>query len=609
MQVADSATGPWKTILDPNTLRADGTVALSGWTPSKDGKRIAYLTSEAGSDAQTLHIFDVEKGVTLEDKIDNCRFTGILWDKDSHDSFQYTYPAHDDTRRTFIKHHVIGETQAQDKTVFGPMPESDTFISPARLKTAKYEWIHTGVGTDKNGGLLFRAYGSTDEFKTLLEPKITTLDPVAELEDGTVLAITTKDAPKGRLVQFDPRDVSKEWKTIIPESADDLLGSAMLHKGKLFAFYSHDTADAVRVFTPEGKHLHDMPLPVQSVTGYAKINEDDDTFLMRIAGFKSPGDTYSYDVNKNTLTFVEKTSAPFDLNEAVVERLYATSKDGTKVPYTVIRLPETELDGTAALKLYGYGGFNVPLEPGYANSIAHFVKSGGIYVQANLRGGGEFGEQWYNGGRRENKQNVFDDFAAIAEDLHKRKYSSPARTVINGGSNGGLLTAATMLQRPELFGAVITEVGVEDMFRFHLATYGAAWKSDYGDPGVKEDFNTAAKYSPLHNVKPGGKYPPHLIKTADHDDRVVPWHSFKLAATLQARSDYGNTTLLRVEERAGHGAGKPTAKVIKSYAESFAFIEKAVGPVDQKAYKAKLAAEKSAKKKKCPLGFGKKKAA
>jgi prolyl oligopeptidase len=201
---------------------------------------------------------------------------------------------------------------------------------------------------------------------------------------------------------------------------------------------------------------------------------------------------------------------------------------------------------------------------------------------------------------------VFDDFAAIAEDLQARKYTSPARTVINGGSNGGLLTAATMLQRPELLGAVITEVGVEDMFRFHLATYGAAWKSDYGDPGIKEDFNTAAKYSPLHNVKPGAKYPPHLIKTGDHDDRVVPWHSFKLAATLQARSDKENTTLLRVEERAGHGAGKPTAKVIQAYAESFAFIEKSIGPVDQKAYKAQLAAKQAKTKKHCPFGFGKK---
>ncbi|MBI3441713.1 MAG: S9 family peptidase [Proteobacteria bacterium] len=593
VQVASSANGPWDTILDPNMLKADGTIALSGWTPSKDGKRIAYLTSEAGSDEQTLYIYDVEKQQTLPDTVTKARFTAVLWDRDSHDSFQYTYPRHDDTHRTFIKHHAIGETQEQDKTIFDARPEASSLISPGRMHTAKYEWISTAIGTDKNRGLMFRPYGSNEEFKVLLEPRKTTISPIAELEDGSILAVTTKDAPHGRLVQFDPRDPAEEkWKTIIPESKDDLLNNVLLHKGKLFAFYSHDTADAVRVFTPEGQHLHDIPLPVQSVIGLARVNEDDDTFLLRISGFTSPGDTYSYDIAKNSLTLVEKTAAPFDLNEAIVERLYATSKDGTQVPYTVIRLPETELDGTAATKLYGYGGFNIPLGPVYSNGIAHFVKSGGIYVQANLRGGGEFGTDWHNGGRGANKQNVFDDFAAVAEDLAARKYTSAQRLVINGGSNGGLLTAATMLQRPELFGAVITEVGVEDMFRFHLATYGAAWKSDYGDPGIKEDFNVAAKYSPLHNVKPGAKYPPHLIKTADHDDRVVPWHSFKLAATLQALSHEDNTTLLRVEGRAGHGAGKPTAKIIQAYAESFAFIEKSIGPVDQKAYKAKLATEK-----------------
>lgn len=606
VQMGAGENGPWETILDPNTLSKDGTVALSGWTPSPDGKRIAYLTSEAGSDEQTLHVYDVASRTTLADTVTKARFTGVLWDKDGK-GFQYTYPKHDGTRRTFIKHHNLGDTQEQDTTVMDALPDADTFISPFRLRAQKYEWISTRVGTDKNNGLMFRPIGSNDAFKVLLEPKQTEMSPVAELPDGSILAVTTKGAPHGRLVKFDPNDPAEEkWQTVLAEDKEDMLDSVMLHQGKLFAFYSHDTAQAVRVYTPEGQHLHDMPLPVQSVAGYARVNVDDKQFTMRISGFQSPGDTYKYDIEKNELSFVEKTTAPFDLNGAVVERLYATSKDGTKVPYTVIRMPETELDGTAALKLYGYGGFNIPLGPGYSNGVAHFVKSGGIYVQANLRGGGEFGEEWYNGGRLQNKQNVFDDFAAIAEDLHARKYTSPARTVINGGSNGGLLTAATMLQRPELFGAVITEVGVEDMFRFHLATYGAAWKSDYGDPGIKADFNAAAKYSPLHNVKPGAKYPPHLIKTGDHDDRVVPWHSFKLAATLQARSDKHNTTLLRVEERAGHGAGKPTAKVIQAYAESFAFIEKTIGPVDQKAYKAQLAAKQAKTKKHCPFGFGKK---
>lgn len=592
VQTSNSPDGPWETILDPNTLSKDGTVALSGWSPSADGKRIVYFTSEAGSDAQTMHIYDVENRKTLPDTIENCRFSSVLWDKSSHDSFRYTYPTHDGTRRNKVMHHTIGQPVEEDKKIF-EMPEADSSVAPSRLVTSKYEWMWQSIGTDKNPGLFFRPFGSDEEFKQLVAPKTTTISPVYEFADGSILAVTTKDAPRGKLVRFDPRDPDEsKWQAIIPQHDADMLGSVMMHKGKLYAFYTHDTADAVRVFTPEGKHLHDMPLPEQSVAGYARICPDDEKFTLKISSFKTPGDTYSYDINTNELTFVKKTSAPFDLNDCIVERIYATSKDGTKVPMTVIRHPDTKLDGTAAVKLYGYGGFDVSLTPGYSNGVAHFVKSGGIYVQTNLRGGGEFGEDWYNGGRGPTKQNVFDDFAACAEHLIKNKYTSQSRLVINGGSNGGLLTSATMLQRPELFGAVITEVPVTDMFRFHLATYGSMWRSDYGDPGIKEDFNIAAKYSPLHNVKPKAKYPPHLIKTADHDDRVVPWHSFKLAATLQAKSSKDNLTLLRVEERAGHGAGKPTAKVIQDYAETFAFIEKAIGPVDQKAYKAKLAVEK-----------------
>jgi prolyl oligopeptidase len=259
---------------------------------------------------------------------------------------------------------------------------------------------------------------------------------------------------------------------------------------------------------------------------------------------------------------------------------------------TVIRSPDTDLDGTAAVKLYGYGGHGIPLGPNYSHSVAHFVRSGGIYVQANLRGGGEFGEDWYNQGRGKNKQNVFDDFIACAEHLVRNKYTSPNRLLINGGSLGGLSTSATVLQRPDLFGAVISAVPVTDIFRFHLATYGSAWKSEYGDPNIKEDFDVAARYSPLHNVKRGAKYPPHLITTADHDDRVVPWHSYKLAATLQTQSDPTNVTLLRVETKAGHGSGKPTAKVIQEEAEIFAFIEKAIGPVNQKAYRKRFLKEK-----------------
>lgn len=598
IEVSSSAEGPWETLLDPNTLSADGTVAISDWFPSPDGKRVAYMVSEAGSDAQTLKIFDVGSKKDLPDVINDCRFTTVLWDRGSHDSFQYTYPTHDGTRRKVTKHHAIGADAAQDKTVFESATE-DSFASPWRMKTAKYEWMWLSIGTDKNHGLLFRPFGSTEAFTEVLAPQKTTLTPVIENDDGTILALTTLGAPRGRIVRMDPRDPAPEkWETVIAEHPADKLGSAMVHQGRLFAFYSHDTADAVRVFTPEGQHLHDMPLPIQSVASYARIHPEDTTFTMKISSFKTPGDIYTYDIEKNELSLVRKSNARHDLNDCIVERIHTVSKDGTKVPMTVIRHPDTQLDGTAALKLYGYGGFNIALGPAFSAAVMHFVKAGGIYVQTNLRGGGEFGSDWYDGGRLDNKQNVFDDFIACAEHLIASGYTSKDRLVSNGGSNGGLLTSATMLQRPDLFGAVITEVAVTDMFRFHLATYGSAWKSDYGDVSIRKDFNTAAKYSPLHNVREGAKYPPHLIKTGSHDDRVLPWHSFKLAATLQAKSHKDNITLLRVEDRAGHGAGKPLYKYIQEYAETFAFIEKTIGPVNQKAYKAKLAAESAQKKQK-----------
>jgi prolyl oligopeptidase len=606
IQTAISENGPWETILDPNALKADGTRAISDYTISPDGKRIVYMTSDSGSDVQTLHIYDVATRQTLPDTVTNARFTTIVWDKDSHDGFQYTYPTHDKTRRTFIKHHTVGEAETQDTTVFNALSDPDAMVSPFRLQnTNKYEWVNVEIGTDNNTGLMFRPFGSTAPFKTLLEPKQTTIRPVAELDDGSILAITTKDAPNGRLVQFDPRNPDeKNWKTIIPENKEDQLKDADLHKGQLFVTYSHDTADAIRVYTPGGQHLRDVPLPFQSLASIAKINKDDDTFTMKISSFQTPGDTYRYDIASNKLSLVAKSASPFDLKDAIVERVYATSKDGTKVPYTVIRMPDTKLDGTAATKLYGYGGFNIPLGPSYSNGITQFVKAGGIYVQANLRGGGEYGANWYNDGRIynhiNNKQNVVDDFAAVAKDLAQRKYTSPERLVTNGASNGGWLTGEMLLQYPELIGGSITEVGVQDLLRFTKGTYGAAWKSDYGDPDNEQDFKSELTISPLHSIKRGMKLPPVLVKTADHDDRVLPWHSLKFAATLQAVTDRLNTILLRVDSGAGHGAGKPTAKVVQSYAESYAFIEKAIGPVNQQAYKLEQAAKKAVTANKAP---------
>ncbi|MBI1214211.1 MAG: prolyl oligopeptidase family serine peptidase [Alphaproteobacteria bacterium] len=595
-QVSDSEDGTPRTLIDPNTLSTDGTVSLSGVFPSPDGTRVAYLTSKAGSDMQTLKIRDVATGKDLPDVIEGCRFAEVLWDKDSNESFQYTYPVTPGSWGRKTMHHNVGDDADNDTLVFehtGGAP----WAEPTRLRTGKNEWISTGNGFDPNNGLHYRPLGSDDAFTALQQPFDCVLKPVAEFDNGDILALTTKDAERGRLVRFNLADPAPEnWQTVIPEDAADPLGNVLFHQGKLFAFYSHDTADAVKVFEVDGTHLHDMPLPLQSVAGYARINKEDTSFLMKISGFLSAGDTYRYDIDTNKLDFVKKSDAKFDLDGCIVERIYATSKDGTQVPMTVIRKPETKLDGTAAVKLYGYGASNVALGPRFANTITDWVKNGGIYVQANLRGGGEFGAEWYDGGRMDNKKNVFDDFIACAEKLIADDYASTPRLVIEGGSAGGLLTAVCANMRPDLFGAVISAVPVTDVYRLHM-TRGAQAVPEYGDPAVKEDFEKISEYSALHNVKPGVKRPPHLIKTGDHDTRVPPWHAYKLAATIQALAPAGSEILLRVDKDAGHGAGKSTQKVIQEAAETMAFIEKAIGPVNQLAYKAKLAQDKAKQKK------------
>ncbi len=586
IEMSGSENGPWKTIVDPNKMNEEGIVSISDWVVSPNGKRVAYFLSKAGSDVTALHVFNVESGQDMPEVLTASTMTAalqnkvptVLWDKDSHDGFLYS-----DNRFGVVRHHTVGAAADDDYNVFAARPTA--YARPQRLAAGKYEWMYEGAGTDRNTGLSYRPFGSGGAFTEIVAPQVYALHPVAELEDGSVLAITNKDAPRSKLVSFRPGDPAPEkWRTVVPESDTDVLKSVTLHTGKLVATYTHDAAAAVKVFTEDGKHLHDMPLPVQSLAVFGQGERPDGKLGLKICGFKSMGDFYTYDPATNDLAFDKKGPGKVNLDDCIVERLYATSKDSTRVPMTVIRRPDTVLDGTAAVKLTGYGGFNISRGPRFDEAMWNFVNSGGIYVQTNLRGGGEFGQAWYDQGRLLNKQNVFDDFAACAQKLIADKYTQSKRLVIEGGSNGGLLTSATMLQHPKLFGAVVTHVPVTDMLGLR-----GAWASDYGRPDkIKEDFNAAARYSPVHNVKKGVKYPPHLIITGDHDDRVNPWHAYKLAAALQSQSHKDNITLLNVEKDAGHGAGKSTAQIIREDAEVFAFIEKAIGPVNQQAYKEKL---------------------
>ena len=607
-RVRDDRAGEPRTLIDPNTLSTDGTVALSGVFPSPDGKFVAYLTSVAGSDAQTLRIRQTETGEDLPDVIEECRFTGVTWDKDGT-GFNYTYPAHDDLMRSLVKHHTLGQSVQEDSVVFEIKDVANSSAHVGRLRDERfgdsgYEYAMTWVGTSASNGFYIKKPGKDQDYELVLDDAKTSVRPIAMVE-GKLYVQTDLGAPQGRIAAIDLNSPAPEnWDTVLMAEGGDKLEQAMVHQGQLTVHYLHDAASKISFYDLKGAHKHDMPLPEQTMASMGKVNKEDTHYQISVSGFTTPGTQYKYDIEQNQLTVTKDSAAKVDTSDFVVERLHATSKDGTKVPMTVIRRKDVKLDGTAATKLYGYGGFNVPLTPGFSLNTYNWVKEGGVFVQANLRGGGEFGAEWYDQGRLLNKQNVFDDFAACAEHLIKNKYTSPERLSIDGGSNGGLLTLATALQRPELFGAVLSRVAVVDMYRFHKATYGAAWKSDYGDvEGNKAHFNAASAYSPLHNVKGNVDYPPTLLLTGDHDDRVVPSHSYKFIATTAEHANDNSLFLMRVEKDAGHGAGKPRDKIIREAVEAHAFLVKSLGPIDQNAYKAFV---KKQKKKGLRNPFGSK---
>ena len=475
-----------------------------------------------------------------------------------------------------IKHHTLGDAPANDPVVAeDPHPES--IVEFERLRHSGLELLATRIGTLREYTFQWRMAGERDFKPLIAAPEYM---QIIELVDGWIYAVTQHGAERGQLVRFHP-DTPEVRETIVAKHPTDLLEGASLRGEKIYASYTVDTADAVRLFDLTGTPQGEMPLPPQSKIVFGHDNQGDTGCYVTISGWQTPGTEYWYDYTANSLTLFARSQAPETMEDCLVERRFAISKDGTRVPMTVIRAPATKVNGTAAAKLYGYGGFHVSQEPAFTPNIMAWVRQGGIFVMANLRGGGEFGSAWYDGGRLRNKQNVFDDFIACAEWLIAENYTQAKRLVIEGGSNGGLLTLACMLQRPELFGAVISHVPVTDMLRFDLHTYGSLWKSDYGDPKADAgDFKASMGYSPLHNVKAGVVYPPHLVLTADRDTRVLPSHAYKFVATMQAENPKA-PCYLRVDTDAGHGAGVALNKTLQMRAETFAFCAAAIGPLQQ----------------------------
>ncbi len=580
-------------LLDPKMIDPTGRTKIANTWMTDDGKTLAYALSVSGSDSRTLKFMDVATGQDTGLVYNDFR-RSVLWDKDGQ-GFHYSRFKDDDSKSTDVLYHKMGDDPSADTIIYSPQT-AETGCSWFVLEKdstdayGAHEWMHVySPEKPDSATLLIRPIGSDAAFTELFPASDDgELSPFAEI-NGRIYATTTVGSGQGRIVSVDPADPAPEkWQTLVPESEDPLAG-AFVWQNKIFATYSHDTGSQIKVFGLDGAYLHDVPVPPLSDASLMRVYNDSKTCYMSLSNFQEAGNVYAYDSDSNQLSLFKKSISPIDLKDCIVERVYATSKDGTQVPMSVIRHPDTKLDGTAATLLYGYGGFNVPLEPGFAKSIAAWVRAGGIYVQANLRGGGEYGQEWYDQGRRENKQNVFDDFAACAQHLIDTKYTAANRIAIEGGSNGGLLTVATMIQYPQLFGAVISEVAVTDMFRFHVGShYGYGWKCDYGDPGIKADFEAAAAYSPLHSVPEGFKHPPLLIAADANDDRVLPWHSYKMAATLQSREDENSVTVMRVRKGGGHSAGVTPTEKAKEIGEIHAFLTRALGPIDQNAYKATL---------------------
>jgi prolyl oligopeptidase len=584
------ATGEAKVSIDPNTLAKDGTVALDSFSVSDDGKLMAYALAEAGSDMQKVHVKVVATGDDLPDLIDYVKFSGVSWKKDGSGFFYSSFgvPKNDADRAEILKRaatfhklyfHKLGTLQSADEVVFERPDDKEMLTNGWVSEDGRWLFLYQSKG--HNNALAVRDLTKPETAIIKIAPvDDARYEPVATI-GHELWMMTNSGAPNGRVVKVDLDHPERgTWKTVVAEGPHSIDSVNLVHD-TLILGYLVDAKSEVELRTLEGKLDRKLELPG---IGIAVMNggkrTDAETFFT-FTNYTTPPTVYRLDMKTYASSVWKQPKLQFDPQQYETKQVFAPSKDGTKVPIFITFKKGTKLDGTAPTILYGYGGFNISLGPAYASSRLAWMEMGGIYAEAILRGGGEYGEKWHEAGTKAQKQNVFDDFIGCAEYLIKNGYTSPKKLAINGGSNGGLLVGAVELQRPELFGAVLAQVGVMDMLRFDKFTIGYAWKSDYGAPSENEaDFRAIYKYSPLHNVKAGTHYPPTFITTADHDDRVFPAHSFKFAATMQAAAAAtpgAAPVLIRVETRAGHGGGMPLSKQLDVTADMYAFLVKELG--------------------------------
>jgi len=574
-----SLDGRPEVLLDPNKFSKDGTIALAQAAVSPDGRTLAYGITVSGSDWREWKFLDIESRAELTDHLLWSKFSGISWSKDAKGVFYSAYekPADPkDSRAPLyyqkLYYHRLGTPQAQDELVYERKDQKEWGFGGEVSDDGRYLIISVWKGTERKNGIFYKDLKAAQPAVLELLKDFDAIYRFIGNEGERLFFYTTWNAPRGRIIAIDLRHPEREnWQEVLPQAADNLEEASYIHR-TLVANYLRDAHSRIRMFDGEGKHLRDLGVPgIGSVVGFGGKQTDTETFYT-FTSFTSPPTIYHYDLKTNTSRVFRQPKLEADLTHYETKQVFYRSKDGTRVPMFLTHRQGLRLDSSNPVYLYGYGGFRVSLTPAFSVSRLVWLEMGGVLAIPNLRGGGEYGDTWHQAGTKLKKQNVFDDFIAAAQWLIDNRYTSPRKLAIAGGSNGGLLVGACMTQRPELFGAAIPQVGVMDMLRFHKMTIGWAWVSDYGSADNPEEFKALRAYSPLHNLKRGVTYPATLVTTSDHDDRVVPGHSFKFAAALQAAHEGSAPVLIRIQTKAGHGLGTPISFVIEEQADIFAFL-------------------------------------
>ncbi len=567
--------GEEKVFFDPNTLSEDGTVTLSLAGFSADRKYVALSQSAAGSDWSELYVREVESNTQLDDKIEWTKFGGAAW---YGDGFYYSRFAEPDANATYtgasdnqkVYYHKLGTTQDEDVLVYQDPAHPKRYFFSSTTDDERYLFIYQSEGTSGTGILWKDLTNEGSKLQVLFEGfdwEYSVLDT-----DGDHLIVQTNyEAPNYKVVKVDPRAPAPEnWMELIPEK-EELLEGVSASGGKLFASYLKDVTTRIYQYAKDGTMEREVELPGLGTAGGFNGEKDDTELFYSFTSFTTPSDIYKYDITTGESSLYKRSEVNFNASDYETKQVFYPSKDGTKIPMFLTYKKGIDLDGTNPCLLYAYGGFNIAIKPSFSASRLALLEQGFVYAVANLRGGSEYGEEWHKAGMLDKKQNVFDDFIAAAEYLIEEGYTSSEKLAVQGRSNGGLLVGAVMTQRPDLFGVALPGVGVLDMLRYHKFTVGWGWAVEYGSSDDSTQFQYLIKYSPLHNVKEGTEYPATLITTADHDDRVVPAHSFKFAATVQAAHEGENPVLIRIDTDAGHGAGKPLAKRIEEDADWMSF--------------------------------------